>query len=98
MALAREQARGRIEPDPARAREINLRPGVQIGEIVLRARRPVERFHIRLELDQVARHEARREPEWRRMCTSSQPESRHEPDRFLSVSSGVCTPGSMRMR
>ena len=99
VALAREQARGRIEPDPARARQINLGPGVQIGEVVLGARRPVERFHVGLELDQVARHEARREPvDGAGCCTSSQAESRQEPDRFLSVSSGVCTPGSMRIR
>ena len=62
MAFAREEARGRIETDPACAREVNFRPGVQIGEIVIRARRPVEGFHIRLQLNEIAGHEARREP------------------------------------
>ena len=62
MAFAREEARGRIETDPACAREVDFRPGVQVGEIVIRARRPVERFHIRLQLNEVAGHEARREP------------------------------------
>ncbi len=36
---------------------------MEIGEIGLRADRAVERFHIRRELDQVTRHEPRREPE-----------------------------------
>ena len=63
MALAREQARRRIEPDPARAGHIDFGPGVQIGEILLRAGRAVERLLVGLELDQVARHEARRQPE-----------------------------------
>ncbi len=63
MALAREQAGGRIEADPARARQIDFSPGVQVGKVVLGARRPVERFHVGLELDQVARHEPCREPE-----------------------------------
>ena len=62
VALAREQPGGRIEADPARARQVNFGPGVQIGEIVVRARRPVERFHIGLELDQIAGHEPRRQP------------------------------------
>ena len=34
----------------------------------------------------------------RRIWTRSQLESRHEPDPRSSVSSGLCTPGSMRMR
>ncbi len=33
MALARKQPRGGIEPDPARARQIDLGPGVEIGEV-----------------------------------------------------------------
>ncbi len=59
MPLARQQAGGGIEPDPARAREVDLRPGMQVGEVGLRARRAVERFHVGGELDQVARDEAR---------------------------------------
>ena len=38
VAFAREQSRGRIEADPAGARQIDFGPGVQIGEILLRAR------------------------------------------------------------
>ena len=55
--------RRRIEADPARAGQIDLAPGVQVGEILVRAARAVERFHVGLELDQVAADEARREPE-----------------------------------
>ena len=33
MALAAQQAGGRVEPDPAGAGQIDLGPGVQIGEV-----------------------------------------------------------------
>ena len=58
-----EQARGRIEPDPAGARQIDLAPGVQVGEVVRRTLGPVERLLVGHELDQVARDEARGEAE-----------------------------------
>lgn len=58
VALARQKPRGGVEPDPARPRQIDLGPGMQVGEIVIRARRPVQRLEIGLELDQVARDEA----------------------------------------
>ncbi len=58
-----EQPRGRIEPDPAGARQVDLAPGVEIGEIVVGAGRPVERDEIGLQLDQVAGDEARGETE-----------------------------------
>ena len=61
MALAGEQPRGRIEADPAGARQVDLAPGMQVGEVDLGARRAVERLHVGLELDQVAGHEARRQ-------------------------------------
>ena len=48
VPLAGEQARGRIEADPARARHIHLGPGVQVGEVDLRPRRPVERLDVGL--------------------------------------------------
>ena len=60
VALTGEQARGRVEPDPAGARQEHFAPGVQVGEIDLGAARAVERFHVALQLDQVARDEARR--------------------------------------
>jgi hypothetical protein len=59
MPLAGHQARGRVQPDPARTRQIDLGPGVQVGEVGAGPRRPDKRFHVGNELDQVARDEAR---------------------------------------
>ena len=59
VALAGKESRGWIEPDPACARQVRLGPGVEIGEIVLRAGRPFDGLLIRGELDQIARREAR---------------------------------------
>ena len=55
MAFARQQARGRVKPDPASTRQVNLTPGVQIGKIIGRSGRPVNRRQIGLQLDQIAR-------------------------------------------
>ena len=63
MSFTSQQARGRVQTNPACARQINLAPGMQIGEVLGRTHRTVERFDIRLELDQVAGHKARRQPE-----------------------------------
>jgi hypothetical protein len=63
MPFAGEQARGRIEADPAGARQVHLAPGVQVGEVMVGSRRTVERFDVGHQLDQVARNEARRQPE-----------------------------------
>ena len=46
MAFAREQPRSRIKTNPAAAGQIHFCPRVQIGEILFRAARPVERFQI----------------------------------------------------
>jgi hypothetical protein len=59
MAFACEQARGGIEADPARTRDVRLGPGVQIGEVLLWSRRTIERLFVRRQLHQVAGHEAR---------------------------------------
>ncbi len=56
-----QQARGRIEPDPAGAGQVHLGPGVKIGEVVVRAGRPVERDQIGLQLNEIAGHEAGRQ-------------------------------------
>ena len=61
MALACEEARGRIEPDPSRAGKVDLGPGVEIGEVVVRAGRAVESDPIGLELNEVAGHKPRGE-------------------------------------
>ena len=58
-----EQAGGRVEPDPAGARQIDLGPGVQVGEVAVGPARAFERIDVGRELDQVARDEARGEAE-----------------------------------
>jgi hypothetical protein len=47
MAFAREQARRGIESDPATAWQVHLAPRVQVGEILFRPRRAIERLHVR---------------------------------------------------
>src|SRR6185369_12417299 len=63
VAFAGEQARGGIESDPARPGKIDLAPGVEVGKVVVGAGRAVERYEVRLELDEVARDETRGEAE-----------------------------------
>ena len=58
VAFTRQQARGGIQADPARPREIDLTPGVQVSEIDFGAGRAIERFNVGLELNQVARRKA----------------------------------------
>src|SRR5439155_466189 len=62
-ALGGEEARRRVEPDPAGAGNEDLSPGVQVGEIALGAGGTVERAHVGPELDQVPGDEARGEAE-----------------------------------
>jgi hypothetical protein len=86
-----------IEADPARAGEIDLGPGVEIGEVGFGAgRAAVDRLHVGGQLDEIARDEPGGEAELAATCTSSQAESRQEPLLSPSVSSTVCTPGSSR--
>ena len=97
VALAAEQAGGRVEPDPARAGDVDLGPGVKVGEVVVRAGRAVQRLQIVLELDQVARDEARGEAE--------PAQHLHEQPAGIAAGAGAqrqrllrrLTPGSMRM-
>ena len=63
VAFTGEQPGSRIQADPAGARQVDLAPGVQVGEIVLGARGAVERLDVGLELDQVAGDEARGQPQ-----------------------------------
>ena len=63
VPFAGEQPGRRIEPDPAGAGQVHLGPGVQIGEVGCGARWTVERLHVGRQLNQVARDEARRQPE-----------------------------------
>ena len=69
--------RGRPSPRPGR---YDLRPGVQVGEVVRRPARAVERLHVRRRAGSGSpTRSAPRSPRWRSTCTSSQAESRHEP-------------------
>ena len=63
VALAGQEAAGRVEADPAGAGQVDLGPGVQVGEVVVGAGRAVERDEVGLELDQVAGDEAGGEAE-----------------------------------
>ena len=59
MAFAGHQSRGRVEADPAGARQVDLAPGMEVGEVVIGARGAIQRLEIRFQLDQVARDKAR---------------------------------------
>ena len=63
VALAGDQARGRIEPDPAGAGQIDLGPGVEIGEVGVVPVGPSRAYLIGLQLDQIAGDEAGGEAE-----------------------------------
>ncbi len=63
VPFAGQHSGGDIKADPARAGQIDLGPGVQIGEIVLDLARPLERIDVGLDLNQIAGDEARGEPE-----------------------------------
>jgi hypothetical protein len=97
VAFAGQQPGCRVKADPAGAGQVNLRPGVQVGEVVIGAGRAVERLQIRLELDQIAGDEARGEAEMRSDLNQQPAGVAAGPFPVLKVSSGVCTPGSMRM-
>ena len=63
MPLARQHARGDVKADPARAGQIDLGPGVQIGEVALDLARAFERIDVGAKLDEIAGDEARGEAE-----------------------------------
>ncbi len=62
MAFAGQQPGRGIQTNPTRTRHINLRPGVQIGEVLFRAGRAVQGFNVGGQLHQITGHEARRQP------------------------------------
>ncbi len=61
MTFAREETGRRVEPDPSRTGQVDLGPGMEVGEIVVGARGAVERLHVGDELDQITGGEARGE-------------------------------------
>ena len=58
MAFTSQQPGGGVQANPSRAWQVDLAPGMQVGEVDLGATGAVERFHIGLELDQIAGDEA----------------------------------------
>ena len=46
VPLSCEKARSGVKPDPARARHVDLAPGVKVGEIRVRARWAVDRLDV----------------------------------------------------
>ncbi len=63
VSLAREKAGRSVEADPSRAGHVRFAPCVQVGEVLLGTRRPVEGFAVGGELDEIARSEACGDPE-----------------------------------
>ena len=61
VALTGKQCRGGIEPNPAGPRDVDLGPGVQVGEVLGRAARSIQTRLVRCELDEVARDESSRQ-------------------------------------
>ncbi len=88
MSFASEQTGSGIQPDPARAWQIDLAPGVQVGEIDIRTRRPVERLDIGLELNEVARHEPRRH--------AQMPQQLHQQPRGVTARARCVLQGELR--
>ncbi len=63
VAFAGQQARGRIESDPAGTGQEHLGPGVKVGEVGLRPAGAVEGLLVGRQLDQVARDETGSKPQ-----------------------------------
>ena len=59
---------------------------MQVGEVMLGAGRAFERFHVGLELDEIAGHETGRQTDMTQICTSSQAVSRQEPEPAVRAS------------
>ena len=63
MALAGQQPGSGVQADPARAGQIDFAPGVQVGEILFRPARAVERLLVGGELNEVAGDKTRGQSE-----------------------------------
>ena len=57
VPLPAQEAGGGVEADPAGAGDVDLRPGVQVGEVLPCAHRPLDGVDVRHQLDQVAADE-----------------------------------------
>src|SRR5205823_10622089 len=60
---AGHQARSGIQSNPTGTRQINLTPGVEVGEVFLGPAGAIERFDVGSELDQIAGNETGRQAE-----------------------------------
>jgi len=89
VPLAGQHARSDVEADPAGARQIDLGPGVQVGEVALDLARPFDGIDVGAELNEVTRDETAAKPRCLKVWMSSQAESRQEPAQEAKVSSGV---------
>src|SRR5690606_38570928 len=63
VPLPGEETGGGIEADPTCAGDVDLRPSMKVGDVLLDSGRTIERLLIRLELHRIARDEAGREAE-----------------------------------
>ena len=63
VPFAGQQARCRIQADPAGAGQVNLGPCMQVREVRRRPLRPFQRLHVGNKLDQVARHKPGSHPQ-----------------------------------
>ena len=63
MPFPGEKARGRIHTDPAGTGNIDLGPGMQVGEIVFGTGGPVKGFDILFQLNQIAGDKTGGKPE-----------------------------------
>ncbi len=59
MAFASHQAGRGVQANPAGAGQVDLAPGMQVGEVDLGAAGSVQRLDVRFELYEVARHKTR---------------------------------------
>ena len=59
MPLARKQTPGRIKPQPTRTRHKHFGPRVQIADILRNPGRPIDRGHIRRQLNRIPRDKPR---------------------------------------
>ena len=88
MPFSGKQAGRRIQPHPTGARQEDFAPGVQIGEVFLSARRAIQCFLVCLELNQVAGHKARRQPQM--------PERLHQQPGRIPTGAGALFQGFLR--
>jgi hypothetical protein len=98
MALAGQQARGRVEADPAGAGNVDLAPGMQVGEVDDRCRPGRRAIRGRVSAGSGSRRRsARRGRDGAALHQQPALNRGRSRSAAASVSSGVCTPGSMRM-